>query len=94
MPQPITHLGGTQIAIIPDMHVAPGQQWIAVENTPIGRGLVALFGHEHTFTASQWIICPHDLDTDRMLMDLVDVCAKIRLAAPRLVQLEFVLDAQ
>ncbi len=93
-PPVLVQLGKTSIGLLPDISVMPGQQWLTIENTPVGRGLAACLDHVDTVTVNQWILCPHDRATDQRLVELIDMCAKLRLAAPRLVQLDLALKAQ
>lgn len=81
-PRPLCHLGGTQIGTLPEQEIEPGHQWIAIENTPTGRGLTLIIGGDNTFIVGKWIISPHNADADRMLNDLVAACQEIKRLAP------------
>ena len=93
----IAEMGGHTIFTVPDPDVEPGRQLICVMpvDSEAHRILSVLTGtpHEsqrlHLLPGAQIaLVARHDRAADRRLMQLVDVAAEIRLAAPQVMQLQ------
>ena len=92
----IGHIGSYTIFSIPNDHIEPGRQWIAINDASLDAGyvLAVLTGAEpHTQQETAVVagvrcrLAAHDAGADQRLRDLVDLAADLRFKAPELMQL-------
>lgn len=90
-------VGPYTVFSVPDEHIEPGHQWIAIDDPGIEAAyvLAVLTGaepHTHQETAVvEGVYCRmaiHDEIADQRLRDLLDLCADIRFKAPDMMQLQ------
>ena len=84
----LCQLGETRIAAQTALEITPGHQRLLITNDDAGRALMALL--DPTLEAAGdggWLTVPHTAEVDARLLELFNLCAAIRFAAPNLVQL-------
>lgn len=102
----IGNLGRYTIATIADETIEPGHQCIAIAPSD-NEGAAILFAitgnpdlmwkrkdFQVHANGTTFLMAPHDLQADRRLISLVDLCASLRYAAPQLVQLQLTMEDQ
>ena len=84
----LCQLGETRIAAQATFDIAPGHQRLLITNDAAGRALAALLDPAFEAGADDgWLTVPHTAEVDARLLELFNLCATIRFAAPNLVQL-------
>ena len=77
-----------RINLEPDADIAPGHQWLMIEDTAEGRALaMLLYGRLPTVITGAELIFPHNHVVDQNIVDLINALAHVRFQSPTLVQL-------
>lgn len=92
-PRILSAIGDILIGVQTDLLIVPGKQWIYITNRNAGLSLADFLSEDWSISNDlQWVVLAHTADVDHRLKQLLDMAAAIRMAAPDLVQLTFIVD--
>ncbi len=76
------------ITLEPDMSIEPGHQWLVLDDSLLGRGLAVLLAGGAVFVRrGDQLLIPHDAETDKRIVALINELAHARYESPTIVQL-------
>jgi hypothetical protein len=85
--RPLAQLSETRIVAQTAPEISPGHQRLLITNDRIGRALAALLDQTFVASGDDWLVVAHTAEVDVRLLELLNLCASARFAAPSLVQL-------